>query len=110
MGGTRRPPHGGRTGVHLGAHRRASRSHQEPGARARTRPSQLIATGFVETALSSRVGDGFENSRHQLRATLPIRCVVGPADVPALAVHIMTNTALTGATYDVEGAQQRVAG
>jgi hypothetical protein len=36
--------------------------------------------------------------------------VVGPADVAALAVHIMTNTALTGATYDIDGGQQFVAG
>jgi len=43
------------------------------------------------------------------RATLPIRRVVGPADVAALAVHIVTNTALTGATYDVDGGQQLVA-
>ena len=43
-------------------------------------------------------------------ATLPIRRVVGPADVAALAVHVMTNTALTGATYDVDGGQQLVAG
>jgi hypothetical protein len=35
--------------------------------------------------------------------------VVIPADV-ALAVHIMTNTALTGATYDIDGGQQLVAG
>ena len=27
----------------------------------------------------------------------------------ALAVHIMTNTALTGATYDIDGGQQFVA-
>jgi NAD(P)-dependent dehydrogenase (short-subunit alcohol dehydrogenase family) len=40
----------------------------------------------------------------------PIRRVVGPADVAALAVHIMTNTALTGATYDVDGGQQLVEG
>jgi hypothetical protein len=33
----------------------------------------------------------------------PIRRVVGPADLAALALHIMTNTALTGATYDVDG-------
>jgi hypothetical protein len=32
----------------------------------------------------------------------------GPADVAALAVHIMTNTALTGATYDIDGGQQLV--
>jgi hypothetical protein len=29
-----------------------------------------------------------------------------PADVTALAVHLMTNTSLTGATYDVDGGQQ----
>ena len=71
----------------------------------------LIAAGFVDTPLSaSLLGDQLENRRNQLRATLPIRRVVGPADVAALAVHIMTNTALTGATYDVDGGQQLVAG
>jgi len=70
----------------------------------------LIAPGFVDTPLSaSLLGDELENRRNQLRATLPIRRVVGPADVAALAVHIMTNTALTGATYDVDGGQQLVA-
>jgi hypothetical protein len=39
-------------------------------------------------------------------STLPIGGVVGPADVAALAVHIMTITALTGATYDIDGGQQ----
>jgi len=71
----------------------------------------LIAAGFVDTPLSaSLLGDKLENRRNQLRATLPIRRVVGPADVAALAVHLMTNTALTGATYDVDGGQQLVAG
>ncbi len=70
----------------------------------------LIAAGFVDTPLSAELlGDELENRRNQLRATLPIRRVVGPADVAALAVHIMTNTALTGATYDVDGGQQLVA-
>ena len=69
----------------------------------------LIAPGFVDTALSaSLLGDELENRRRQLRATLPIRRVVEPADVAALAVHIMTNTALTGATYDIDGGQQFV--
>jgi hypothetical protein len=35
--------------------------------------------------------------------------VVEPADVAALAVHIMTNSALTRATYDIDGGQQFVA-
>jgi NAD(P)-dependent dehydrogenase (short-subunit alcohol dehydrogenase family) len=70
----------------------------------------LIAAGFVDTPLSATLlGDELENRRNQLRATLPIRRVVGPADVAALAVHIMTNTALTGATYDIDGGQQFVA-
>jgi NAD(P)-dependent dehydrogenase (short-subunit alcohol dehydrogenase family) len=70
----------------------------------------LIAAGFVDTPLSaSLLGDELENRRNQLRATLPIRRVVTPADVAALAVHIMINTALTGATYDIDGGQQLVA-
>ena len=70
----------------------------------------LIAAGFVDTPLSaSLLGDGLDARRDQLRATLPIRRVVGPADIAALAVHIMTNTALTGATYDIDGGQQLVA-
>jgi NAD(P)-dependent dehydrogenase (short-subunit alcohol dehydrogenase family) len=70
----------------------------------------LIAAGFVDTPLSAELlGDQLENRRKQLRETLPIRRVVGPEDVAALAVHIMTNTALTGATYDIDGGQQLVA-
>ena len=69
----------------------------------------LIAAGFVDTPLSaSLLGDQLEERRNELRATLPIGRVVGPADVAALAVHIMTNTALTGATYDIDGGQQFV--
>jgi NAD(P)-dependent dehydrogenase (short-subunit alcohol dehydrogenase family) len=69
----------------------------------------LIAAGFVDTPLSaSLLGDQLEERRSQLRATLPIGRVVSPADVAALAVHLMTNTALTGATYDIDGGQQFV--
>jgi len=69
----------------------------------------LIAAGFVDTPLSaSLLGDQLEERRKELRATLPIGRVVGPADVAALAVHIMANTALTGATYDIDGGQQFV--
>jgi len=70
----------------------------------------LIAAGFVDTPLSAQLlGDEIENRRKQLREKLPIGRVVGPADVAALAAHIMINTALTGATYDVDGGQQFVA-
>jgi NAD(P)-dependent dehydrogenase (short-subunit alcohol dehydrogenase family) len=69
----------------------------------------LIAAGFVDTPLSaSLLGDQLDARREQLRTTLPIRRVVGPADIAALAVHLMTNTAVTGATYDIDGGQQVV--
>ena len=71
----------------------------------------LIAAGFVDTPLSaSLLGDQLDIRREQLRSTLPIRRVVGPDDVAALAVHLMTNTAVTGATYDLDGGQQLVEG
>jgi NAD(P)-dependent dehydrogenase (short-subunit alcohol dehydrogenase family) len=71
----------------------------------------LIAAGFVDTPLSaSLLGDDLEARRRQLRETLPIGRVVGPDDVAALAIHLMANTALTGATYDIDGGQQFVPG
>jgi NAD(P)-dependent dehydrogenase (short-subunit alcohol dehydrogenase family) len=69
----------------------------------------LIAAGFVDTPLSaSLLGDQLDARRDELRARLPIGRVVGAADVAALAVHIMANTALTGATFDIDGGQQLV--
>jgi NAD(P)-dependent dehydrogenase (short-subunit alcohol dehydrogenase family) len=71
--------------------------------------ANVIAAGFVDTPLSaSLLGDELDARRAELRATLPIGRVVGPSDVAALAVHLMTNTALTGATYDIDGGQQLV--
>ena len=69
----------------------------------------LIAAGFVDTPLSaSLLGDQLDARREQLRKTLPIGRVVGPADIAALAVHLMTNPAVTGATYEIDGGQQLV--
>ena len=71
----------------------------------------LIAAGFVDTPLSAAIlGDKLEARREQLRTTLPIRRVVSPVDIAALAVHLMTNTAVTGATFDIDGGQQLVEG
>ena len=71
--------------------------------------ANLIAAGFVDTPLSATLlGDKLEARRQELQDTLPIGRVVGPADVAALAVHLMANTALTGATYDIDGGQQFV--
>ncbi len=70
----------------------------------------VIAAGFVDTPLSAELlGEQLEKRRTQLRNTLPIRRVVEPEDVAALAIHIMSNSALTGATYDIDGGQQLVA-
>jgi len=70
----------------------------------------LIAAGFVDTPLSaSLLGDRLEARRDELRAALPIGRVVEADDVAALAVHLMVNTALTGATYDIDGGQQLLA-
>jgi NAD(P)-dependent dehydrogenase (short-subunit alcohol dehydrogenase family) len=67
----------------------------------------LIAAGFIDTPLSaSLLKDQLDERREELRSKLPIGRVVSPVDVAALAVHIMTNTALTGATYDIDGGQQ----
>jgi NAD(P)-dependent dehydrogenase (short-subunit alcohol dehydrogenase family) len=71
----------------------------------------MIAAGFVDTPLSATLlGDQLDARREQLRQTLPIRRVVGPADIAALAVHLMVNTAVTGATFDIDGGQQLVPG
>ena len=67
----------------------------------------VIAPGFVDTPLSARLlGDRLETWREKLGAELPIGRIVGPADVAALAVHVMENTAVTGATFDIDGGQQ----
>jgi len=68
----------------------------------------LIQAGYVDTALAHEYfkdAEAIEARREELRASLPIRRVVGPADVAALAVHLMTNTAITGATYNIDGGQ-----
>src|SRR5580658_4266428 len=48
----------------------------------------LIAPGFVDTGLSAELlGDQLEKRRNQLRNTLPIGRVVGPADVARSEEH-----------------------
>ena len=71
----------------------------------------LIAAGFVDTPLSAEIlGDEIDARREELQETLPIRRVIKPADIAALAVHLMTNTAVTGATFDIDGGQQLIEG
>jgi NAD(P)-dependent dehydrogenase (short-subunit alcohol dehydrogenase family) len=67
----------------------------------------LIAAGFADPPLpTSLPGNRRSERREQLLTTLPFGRVVGPADIATLAVHLMTNTAVTGATFDIEGGQQ----
>jgi NAD(P)-dependent dehydrogenase (short-subunit alcohol dehydrogenase family) len=67
----------------------------------------VIAAGFVDTPLSATLlGDRLDDRRTELRETLPIGRVVQPDDVAALALHLMANPVLTGATYDIDGGQQ----
>jgi NAD(P)-dependent dehydrogenase (short-subunit alcohol dehydrogenase family) len=69
----------------------------------------LIAAGCVDTALpASLPGDQIDKCREQPRTTLPIGRVLSPADIASLALHLMTNTAITGATFDIDGGQQLI--
>jgi NAD(P)-dependent dehydrogenase (short-subunit alcohol dehydrogenase family) len=71
----------------------------------------LIAAGFVDTPMSAKVfGDeeGLEARRAELKRTLPIRRVVRPEDVAWAALHLMTNTAITRVTLDLDGGQNLV--
>ena len=87
------------TRVHLGTHGRDACNGQELALEIAPVRVNLIAAGFVDTPLSAAIlGDQLDARRERLRTTLPIRRVVGPADIAALAVHLMTNTAITGAT------------
>ena len=102
---------GRRPGIGLGpisvGTRGVARCASQPRAGARADPREPVAPGFVDTRLSAELlGDGLDARREALASTLPIGRVVGPEDIAALAVHVMTNTALTGATYDIDGGQQ----
>ena len=69
----------------------------------------MIAAGFVDTPMSaSLLGDGLQARRDDLHARLPIQRVVTAEDVASLAIHLMGNTALTGAVYDIDGGQQLI--
>ncbi|MGW6740706.1 SDR family oxidoreductase [Streptomyces sp. NPDC055025] len=69
----------------------------------------LIAAGFVDTPLSAALlKDQLGTRRADLRERLPIHRVVTAADVASLAVHIMANTAITGAVYDIDGGEQLI--
>ena len=71
--------------------------------------ANVIAAGFVDTPLSARLlGDraGASAGRAPSHPADPPGGRTG--DVAALAIHLMTNTAVTGSTYDVDGGQQLI--
>ena len=98
--------------AYLGAYGRAARPDQEPGAGAGTHSGESNRGGVCRHPV---VGVRFwatssTPAGSSSVTTLPVRRVIGPADIAALAVHLMTNTAVTGATYDIDGGQQLVTG
>ncbi|MGX9883146.1 hypothetical protein [Streptomyces sp. NPDC002276] len=67
-----------------------------------------VRPGGSLTYITGSAADELERRREELRATLPIRPVVGPSDVAVLALRLMANAALTGATYDIDGGRQLI--
>jgi NAD(P)-dependent dehydrogenase (short-subunit alcohol dehydrogenase family) len=71
----------------------------------------LIAAGFAGTPLpASLLSNETGERRGRPRATLPAGRAVGPADIAALAIRLMTNIAVTGTTFGIDGGQQLVEG
>ena len=67
----------------------------------------LVVPGFVDTPLAAGLlGDRLDACRDRLRTALPIGRLVGPSDVAALAIHMMSNEALTGAAFEIDGGQR----
>lgn len=69
----------------------------------------LLFTGCTAVGLSlgaalPAVTNALARELAPVRANLIVAGVVDSADVAALAVHLMSNTAVTGATFEVEGA------
>jgi NAD(P)-dependent dehydrogenase (short-subunit alcohol dehydrogenase family) len=63
---------------------------------------------FVDKPLSAAMLEQLDARREDLGTRLPVRRSVCPADIAALAVHLMTNAAVTGATFEIDGGQQPV--
>jgi NAD(P)-dependent dehydrogenase (short-subunit alcohol dehydrogenase family) len=69
----------------------------------------VIAPGYIDRPPSAiKPDDELYARREHLETRLPARRLTAPADVAALAIHLMTNTAITGATFDIDGGQQLI--
>jgi NAD(P)-dependent dehydrogenase (short-subunit alcohol dehydrogenase family) len=68
----------------------------------------LILGAFVATPLPESRLDGRSSARNdELHTTLPVQRRVAPADAAALAVDLMTNTAVTAGTFEIGLLHQR---
>jgi NAD(P)-dependent dehydrogenase (short-subunit alcohol dehydrogenase family) len=74
------------------------------------RVNQITAC-FVNTPLSAALPPDRDAAarRERLGRSVPTGQGVEPGDIAALAIHIMTNPAITGATFDVDGGQHAIA-
>ena len=79
------------------------------GTGARRRGPGMAIAGIASAAVPA-IAANLAVEIAPVRVNLIAAGVVGPDDVAALAVHLMTNTAVTGATYDIDGGEQLVAG
>ena len=100
---------GGSGGIGLETSRRA-RVERAKVTLAGRNPERLQHAASGVDALSAAAFDAAGHvAIERFFRDLPIGRVVGPAEVAALTIHIMSKTALMGATYDIDGEQQFVA-
>jgi NAD(P)-dependent dehydrogenase (short-subunit alcohol dehydrogenase family) len=111
---TRAPELTGQTVVVIGG---SSGMGLETARRAREEGAEVILTGrnaehlkqaAAEVGARETVAFDVTDSAALDQFFAGIGRVVGPADVAALAVHLMAKTAVTGATFDIDGGQQLV--
>jgi hypothetical protein len=105
----RRSAHRPSPGHRVGRHRDVAALHcgTGPGTRADTRqPHRRRVRRHTAVGVPARRST--RQPPRRIEDDTPIGRVVGPGDVARLAVHLMVNTALTGATYDIDGGQQFV--
>ena len=74
------------------------------------RPAPGLSLISALTAALSTLTRNLALELAPIRVNLIAAGFVGPADVAALAVHLMTNTAVTGATFNIDGGQQLIEG
>ena len=106
----REPEHGCRTRAHLCADRRPPRPDEEPRveiAPVRVEPDRNRVRRHAAVGIVARRPDAARAAPND--TAYPPRTSAQPTS-PPLAVHLMVNTAATGATFDIDGGQQLIEG